>query len=145
MVRVDVGKILVTLRVFYKANNLKGIVKLSQGTNAFRESFNGCCYGCHAEIAAMKRLPPYKRNKKNKKRRVKRKAVNLLVIRTTRAGELRNSRPCTKCIRQLSTLRYYKIKNIYYSNAKGDIVMERWSYMSNCKHIYYSKRFRYKS
>ncbi len=117
-------------------------MKLSQGANAFRENFNGCCYDCHAEIAAMKKLPPYKKNKKNKKRRVKRKTVNLLVIRTTRNGELRNSRPCTKCIKQLSKLRYYKIKNVYYSNAKGDIVMERWSYMSQCKYVYYSKRFR---
>ena len=90
----------------------------------------------------MKRLPPYKRNKKNKKKRVRRKVVNLMVIRTSRNGELKNSRPCTKCIKQLSTLKYYKIKNIYYSNAEGDIVMERWSYMYHCNYICYSKRFR---
>ena len=95
-------------------------------------------------MAAIKKLPPYKKDKKNKKKK-KKKVVNLFVIRTDKNCNLKNSRPCSKCINYLYTMKYYKIKNNYYSNAKGDIVMERWSHMINCNHVYYSKRFKNKS
>lgn len=105
-----------------------------KGNNSTREYYKGCCYGCHAEVSAMKRLPPNKSKK--------RKTINLLVIRVNNGGKLRNSKPCTKCIEKLGRIPGYKVKNVYYSNSCGNIVMEKFNSLANSENQHISSRFR---
>jgi cytidine deaminase len=107
-----------------------------KGNNSTREYYRGCCYGCHAEVSAMKKLPP----NKNKKRKI----INLLVIRVNNGGNLRNSKPCAKCIEKLGRIPGYKVKNVYYSNKTGDIVMEKYNSLANSTNKHVSGRFRNK-
>lgn len=108
--------------------------KLSKGMNSTRERYEGCCYARHAEMEAIMRLPPRK-NKNN------RKPITIVVIRVDKRGELKNSRPCGKCIDAMSILRGYKVKKVYYSTEVGEIRMERLSSLEGRKrHI--SRRFR---
>ena len=115
--------------VGYQGNAIK------KGDNTTRENFNGCCYGRHAEMSAIKKLPPLKDKKKKK-------VVNLLVIRVSCSGQLKNSRPCKKCIEKLQMIRGYKIKNVYYSTSDGTIVMVRFSNLINSNNQHVSRRFR---
>ena len=48
--------------------------------------------------------------------------MNILVIRVNGKNEFVNSKPCENC---LYYLRLYGIKNVYYSNDKGEIVREK--------------------
>jgi len=73
----------------------------------------------HAEINAINNLV---RRSAYKKHLTK---IDLLVIRTSKTGKLGMSKPCIKCIIDLSTMpqkKGYVIKNIYYSNSEGIII-----------------------
>jgi len=73
----------------------------------------------HAEINAINNLI---RHSANKKHLIK---IDLLVIRTSNTGKLGMSKPCLKCIIDLSNLpqkKGYILKNIYYSNSEGSII-----------------------
>lgn len=109
--------------------------KVSTGENSPREAWNGCKYGTHAEMDALNHLPPQE-IKANKK------TINLIVIRMDLKGNLKNSKPCFKCIEHLSKIRCYKLKNVYYSDEQGNIVMIKFKdlFYSDNKHV--SKRFR---
>lgn len=108
----------------------------SIGENSTREAWCGCKYGTHAEVEAMQRLPPPQSNT------IKRKYADLLVIRVDFNGNLRNSKPCSKCIEYLSKLRTYRIKNVYYSNENGDIIMVKFTDLLHSKDMHISRRFR---
>ena len=109
--------------------------KVSSGINTNREAFNGCTYGSHAEVSAMKKIKPYK--KPNRK-----KNIDLIVIRASYSGTLGNSKPCSKCLKHLRHLKYYKLKNIYYSDQDGNIVVERFNTLYNSPNQHISSRFR---
>lgn len=65
----------------------------------------------HAEINLLKSL---KRNLYNK--------IDIIVIRINKSSDLKNSRPCSDCIRYLKE---HGIRKVYYSNSAGDIVCEK--------------------
>ena len=72
----------------------------------------------HAEMNAINNLP-YSANKKNPIK------IDLLVIRTSNTGKIGMSKPCIKCIIDLTTCpqkKGYLIKNIFYSNSDGTII-----------------------
>jgi tRNA(Arg) A34 adenosine deaminase TadA len=46
------------------------------------------------------------------------KKLEMLVIRTDKAGRLKNSKPCSHC---LATLKMFGIKIVYYSTDEGTI------------------------
>jgi hypothetical protein len=51
--------------------------------------------------------------------------IDIIVIRTSKTGLLGMSKPCSHCLLLMQTLpnkKGYIIKNIYYSNANGDII-----------------------
>ena len=54
--------------------------------------------------------------------------VSLVVLRINKRGELRNSRPCLNCLKQLQHLHSYgyKLCNVYYSNENGEIVKKKF-------------------
>jgi hypothetical protein len=63
-------------------------------------------------------LPTRPRNKKLKK-------IDILVIRTSIMGKIRISKPCIKCLIDMSTMpqkKGYIVKNILYSDHSGEIV-----------------------
>lgn len=108
------------------------------GENSTREAHKGCCYSTHAEMDAIKKLPKIKI-------KGKRKNINLVVIRIDKIGYLKNSEPCFKCIEHLQYLNNtsgYKIKNIYYSNADGNIVVKKFSELAESEHKHVSHRFK---
>jgi hypothetical protein len=105
------------------------------GENDYREVYPGCCYYEHAEVSAIKKLPP----NCCKKRKIK---IDILVIRVTKTGALCNSKPCFKCLEHMSKLRYYVVKNVYYSTSDGQIVMESFSKLYNEENKHISIRFR---
>lgn len=61
--------------------------------------------------------------KKIKKLQKKFNKIELLVIKQTKAtSKLGSSRPCVMCLKMMQIL---KIKNVFYTNSYGDIVMEK--------------------
>ena len=112
--------------------------KLAIGINSNREVWHGCCYGLHAEVDAIKHLKP----RKGKGRNIKKKNINLLVIRVNKNGNLKNSKPCIKCLFHMSNVKYYKIKYVYYSNNEGQLIEEKLSDLLSSEEKHISSRFR---
>lgn len=73
--------------------------------------------------------------------------MNLIVIRVDRNGMLKNSAPCSMCIKhmeQLNKSTSYKIRNVCYSNEKGNIIMSNLNTLKHSTENHISKRFRKK-
>jgi hypothetical protein len=95
---------------------------------------DGLHSGIHAECDAIHKLPPLPRKKKLEK-------VNILIVRFTKNGKIRNSKPCTNCITKMSLLPPYKgysIKYVYYSNDDGTIVKTNLRSLQN-EPAYYTR------
>lgn len=102
-----------------------------------REARSGCCYGSHAEMDAIRKLPP-----KYGSRKI---LVDLVVIRVGKNGSLKNSAPCCKCLEHLTRMNKktaYTLRYVYYSDATGNITKAKFSdlLLSDEKHM--SLRFR---
>jgi cytidine deaminase len=67
--------------------------------------------------------------------------INIIVVRINGSGLLRNSKPCGNCLKHMSKLRGYRLKNIYYSEDDGTISKKSFQEMVLSKH-HFSKRFR---
>jgi hypothetical protein len=99
----------------------------------------------HAEINAINNLVPHSANKKHLVK------IDLLVIRTSNTGKIGMSKPCVKCIIDLTTLpqrKGYILKNIYYSDKNGEIIKTNLKSLIETKdfHIsryYMSRNFKY--
>ena len=123
--------------VFYKGNGtLKKVRVLTYGVNNMGDS-EGKRPGIHAEYDAIRKLVPLKRQKRLVN-------INILVIRLSGKNKLQSSKPCANCIETMKILpekKGYHIKNIYYSNEKGDIVKSSLKNLETEK-LHYSKFFR---
>ena len=118
----------------HKNNNNNYIIS----ENSLRELRTGCCYGSHAEMAALRKLPPIRF-------RGRRQIINLVVIRIDKQGMLKNSAPCFMCIKHMEWINNhtsYKINNVYYSNGDGIIIVKKLDDLieSTDKHV--SRRFK---
>ena len=129
--------ITITSRVFYKG---KGTMKkariLSFGVNQLGD-INGNTPGIHAEEDALSKLMPLKYKKHLE-------PINILVIRLSPKNKLQISKPCSNCIRLLSIIpkrKGYKLENIYYSDADGNIVKTNLQTLEN-EEKHYSKYYR---
>lgn len=96
--------------VFLKRGNV-----LSYGENTTK-GYSGE-YSTHAEEQALRNLlfSPTRRRRRNVK-------VDLLIIRTSRTGQLGISRPCGHCIRVLTLAlptKGYALRHVYYSTHDG--------------------------
>ncbi len=90
---------------------------LSYGINTYNN--NRGVGTIHAEANAINNLPPRPCNRKHLKR------IDILVIRTSQTGKIGMSKPCIKCIIDMTTItpkRGYMIKNISYSDSDGNII-----------------------
>lgn len=99
--------------------------KVALGTNS-----NICHRGMpskHAEIDAIEKIRKWKNLPDS---------IDIFVIRLTKTGILTESRPCIHCIIAMLASRL-AIRNVYYSNRAGKIVMERMVDMihSPVKHV----------
>lgn len=77
----------------------------------------------HAEANAIEKL--YVDFSRSKKRM---KIIDILVIRTSKTGCIGNSKPCFDCVKYMyytPPKKGYEIRDVYYSNARGEIVCER--------------------
>jgi hypothetical protein len=78
----------------------------------------------HAEDACMTTLEKLYQHKKIRKRA----KFYLLVIRLNRIKELKNSRPCSRCIKRISKSPLAsRIQGVFYSNSDGGISYEKLS------------------
>ena len=97
--------------------------KLAMGSNCSIES--GSLPSIHAEHNAVVKFM-----RVNKLRRFlsSRDKVDIVVLRLSRTGIMGYSRPCKNCITRLM---HYNIviNNIYYSDADGSIIVEKFSTM----------------
>lgn len=105
------------------------------GENSTREMWNGCCYGRHAEMDAVKHLPI---NTKT----IKKTIVDLVVIKINHNGTLGLSKPCQKCLDHMKKIRGYKIRNIHYSCKDGSIQCEKFNSIYYSDNQHKSRRFR---
>lgn len=72
----------------------------------------------HAEHDSINKLPYYPRQRSYC-------SINILVIRLSKTNKLGMSKPCSMCIQNMNILpkkKGYQIKDIYYSDSKGEIV-----------------------
>jgi len=103
--------------VFFKKSN--NIIKIHTGINNYI-NINGNQSTVHAEISALNKL----KNINSKKC----KKINLLVIKVSYTGKVGNSKPCIKFIEKMYCLpidKGYSIKNVYYSDDKGNIIKNK--------------------
>jgi hypothetical protein len=108
------------------------------GENSIREARRGCGYSLHAEMDAIRKLPPLRM-------RGRKKEITLLVIRIDRHGNLKNSAPCFKCleyIKRVNCTTSYSIKEVCYSDENGNIVIKKAIDLINAKVKHISLRFR---
>jgi hypothetical protein len=104
---------------------------LSVGINFYKSSLTDC--STHAERNALDKLPTVKKLKRLVK-------IDILVIRTSSTGVLGMSKPCSKCISDMSIYpqrKGYSIRNIYYSGEDGEIICTNLAALlsSDDKHV----------
>lgn len=99
-------------------------------TNGFRPYWKGCKYNEHAEMSCIKHLKITKKT-----------AVDLVILRLNKNGDIKMSKPCNKCIEHLSNVHpSIIIKNVYYSTDDGFIKVKFNSLLKDKKYI--STRFK---
>lgn len=104
---------------------------ITYGTNSDRIF---CCgiINTHAEMDVINKIL-------SKINKYKRKKIDLMVIRINSLNELRESKPCLLCLQYLIKNKHLNIKNIYYSNALGNIVKTTIKELENISR--YSKKY----
>ena len=112
-------------------------VPISIGENSTREAWCGANFGRHAEMDAIRRLP-------RRMPRSKQKYIDLIVIRIDLQGNLKNSKPCSKCIEYMSRLpsKSYRVEYVYYSDSNGNIIKVKFSKLMLCDDVHISRRFK---
>lgn len=89
------------------------------GENTDRRAYCSIPIGTHAEIDALQKM------KYIIKKRKRIETLSMMVIRFTKAGQMRYARPCYHCIKQLMQAKFLRIKDIYYSDVNGAISCEK--------------------
>ena len=108
---------------------------LSYGINIYDNKGVGIV---HAEVNAIENLPTRAYKKKLQK-------INILVIRTSKNGKIGISKPCAKCLYDLSTIpqnKGYVIKDIFYSNNEGLIIKNTLNKLINNDDHHISRFYR---
>jgi hypothetical protein len=128
---------IIQLRLFAEQSGGK---KVAYGVNSKREARAGCCYGLHAEMDAIRKLPPTYGSRII--------TLDLIIVRIGKTGVLKNSGPCFKCLEHLNRMKNktnYRVKYIYYSDSSGNVKRVKFMdlLMSGDKHM--SFRFRPKT
>lgn len=72
-------------------------------------------------------------------------SVDLVILRISKSGYLKNSEPCYKCLEHMNRLNKkttYRLRYIYYSDISGNVTKIKFTRMfeSDQKHV--SMRFR---
>jgi len=116
---------LVIVLVWFNGN-LNGGKKVLQGYNSFKDAWNGCNYTNHAEMDIIRKLNRVSKHKETKREKRK-KTYNLVVIRVNKQGNLRDSKPCHRCLEALYATNFCKIKYVYYSTNNGTIVKRKFA------------------
>jgi len=96
---------------------------ICRGSNHLRNCFNGecICFSTHAEMDVLHKV--LKRCKIQPfKDVIDLSDHTIVVVRISREGLIKNSRPCNQC---LDTMIKYRIKKILYSNDLGTFISER--------------------
>lgn len=103
------------------------------GTNSLRSIWSGSRSGTHAEMAALNDLP-----NNFSKRTI---SIDILVIRSTCDGNLKNSKPCFKCIKYMKNIksRRYCVRKVIYSDDDGNLKCENFADLC-CSNKYVCKR-----
>ena len=82
----------------------------------------------HAEACCINAMLRGRFETKFQRRGIDRKSIgkyNVMVIRISSCGELRDSEPCCMCV---NMMKLYGIKKVYYSNANGELCCRKISH-----------------
>jgi len=79
--------------------------------NSRRPRFLGQKATTHSEGMAIANLPI---------NRGKKITVDVMILRVSSSG-LKDSHPCKNCAKELSNIKGYCVRNVYYSNSSGEI------------------------
>ena len=115
---------------------LHALKALSYGINMY--DVGGGVNSIHAEVNAIMNLPQRPHNKHLKK-------IDILVIRTSVIGKIGISKPCIKCLIDMSTIpqkKGYIIKNILYSDCDGEIITTTLKKLINSKDYHISRYYK---
>ena len=110
----------------------KSLPKIAIGQNSERCRFNSKRIKTHAEMDALFKMENLLRINKIKKNR-----FNLIVLRTNRRGDIRESAPCYHCTKELSKNKNIKIDKLYFSRDDGSVSCIKFDDWKNkgTKHI----------
>ena len=114
---------LIITQCLFRMDIIKKIKVFAFGLNSTRKNYNN--KSTHAEVDAMKKIQYKKIEGK----------MDLIVIKLSKNGEFRESRPCLTC---LKSMRGLKIKHVYYSTVNGDIQREKFNGMEENPNTYLS-------
>jgi len=98
--------------VIFKGSSVYGSGCNDKRSSNIPDKYKRFHHSFHAEIAAIYNVSDWN----------KLKGSSILVVRLTASGKISKSYPCNKC---LNTLKYLGVKNLYYSNTRGEIKRER--------------------
>jgi hypothetical protein len=96
----------------------------------------------HAEECAINNLIKKKQSSDMKRL----KPIDILVIRVNKSKQLKNSKPCARCVTNMLTLPAkagYYIKYVYYSNDRGTITRIKLSHLSEKKEQHISGYYKH--
>ncbi len=88
-------------------------------------------YSVHAEMGSLADFSNKVCNFFEKERSHK---IDLLVVRYSKDGRPKNSKPCSHCLNFMRTIVGVVIKKVYYFNESGEFVVENLKDMKNCFH-----------
>ena len=119
-------------------NDIRTLPKFAIGQNSERLRYKTSKIKTHAEIDALNKIECLLRINKIKKNK-----VNLIVLRTNRRGDLRESAPCYHCTKELSQNSNIKINKLYFSRDDGTISCIKFNEWEKCGTCHVSKGWRW--
>ena len=128
------------IAMFVKDINSWTYRKSAIGYNSDQHRFKNMNMRYHAEISALNKLYNIYRNRK-----IKHKKLNLIVIRINRIGELCESMPCFKCVKELERRAKHMIDHIYYSRADRSISKIKFMDMVENENMHFGKTWTHKN
>ena len=108
--------------------------KIVMGENSDKPLYSNKKIKTHAEMEALNKVKGLLKCQKIKKNK-----MNLVVIRVSNLGELRESAPCFHCTQELANNNHIQINKLYYSRDNGSITCVKFNDWVSCGTSHVSK------
>jgi|SRR5271156_2450827 len=127
---------LVSSIITHHKNHFITYKNIVYGINTARVMHKGCCYGEHAEMNAIKKLP------RNKSSRII--LIDFYINRSNKTGNNKMAMPCQNCIKHMQRLLLwgYLVKDVYFPIENNIVKKLKFNDLLNSEDKYISSRFR---